>query len=172
MLSKICRQNSAFIPALLKCSRMWPNTLSVLWWHGQWCSVSGLPLQNSVVELSFSESWLFVKSVCHVWQHPPKGHRLGHQGNRGGQEQELRGGLEVDQDHGACVNFTLTLLRLYEHAVEYFLHAIKYEAQSDKAKVGKKERNINCFKSIRIVDCWFVDLSVSFTLLGIHPCKM
>jgi len=25
-------------------------------------------------------------------------------------------------------------LRLYEHAVEYFLHAIKYEAQSDKAK--------------------------------------
>ena len=25
--------------------------------------------------------------------------------------------------------------RLYEHAVEYFLHAIKYEAQSDKAKV-------------------------------------
>ena len=24
--------------------------------------------------------------------------------------------------------------RLYEHAVEYFLHAIKYEAQSDKAK--------------------------------------
>ena len=136
MLSKICRQNSAFIPALLKCSRMWPNTLSVLWWHGQWCSVSGLPLQNSVVELSFSESWLFVKSVCHVWQHPPKGHRLGHQGNRGGQEQELRGGLEVDQDHGACVNFTLTLLRLYEHAVEYFLHAIKYEAQSDKAKVA------------------------------------
>ena len=98
--------------------------------------MSGLPLQNSVVELSFSESWLFVKSVCHVWQHPPKGHRLGHQGNRGGQEQELRGGLEVDQDHGACVNFTLTLLRLYEHAVEYFLHAIKYEAQSDKAKVG------------------------------------
>lgn len=26
-------------------------------------------------------------------------------------------------------------IRLYEHAVEYFLHAIKYEAQSDKAKV-------------------------------------
>lgn len=25
-------------------------------------------------------------------------------------------------------------LRLYEHGVEYFLHAIKYEAQSDKAK--------------------------------------
>ena len=25
-------------------------------------------------------------------------------------------------------------IRLYEHAVEYFLHAIKYEAQSDKAK--------------------------------------
>jgi vacuolar protein-sorting-associated protein 4 len=24
--------------------------------------------------------------------------------------------------------------RLYEHAVEYFLHAIKYEAQSDRAK--------------------------------------
>ena len=24
--------------------------------------------------------------------------------------------------------------RLYEHAVEYFLHAIKYEAQGDKAK--------------------------------------
>ena len=26
------------------------------------------------------------------------------------------------------------LFRLYEHAVEFFLHAIKYEAQSDKAK--------------------------------------
>jgi vacuolar protein-sorting-associated protein 4 len=25
-------------------------------------------------------------------------------------------------------------LRLYEHGVEYFLHAIKYEAQGDKAK--------------------------------------
>ena len=33
-------------------------------------------------------------------------------------------------------NFQSILLhtRLYEHAVEYFLHAIKYEAQSDKAK--------------------------------------
>ena len=30
--------------------------------------------------------------------------------------------------------FLSFLLRLYEHAVEYFLHAIKYEAQGDKAK--------------------------------------
>ena len=30
-------------------------------------------------------------------------------------------------------------VRLYEHAVEYFLHAIKYEAQSDKAKVETNE---------------------------------
>ena len=29
---------------------------------------------------------------------------------------------------------TRTCFRLYEHAVEYFLHAIKYEAQGDKAK--------------------------------------
>ena len=28
----------------------------------------------------------------------------------------------------------LLVVRLYEHAVEYFLHAIKYEAQGDKAK--------------------------------------
>ena len=27
-------------------------------------------------------------------------------------------------------------LRLYEHGVEYFLHAMKYEAQSDKAKAS------------------------------------
>lgn len=28
----------------------------------------------------------------------------------------------------------MCVFRLYEHAVEYFLHAIKYEAQGDKAK--------------------------------------
>ena len=33
-----------------------------------------------------------------------------------------------------------TFFRLYEHAVEYFLHAIKYEAQSDKAKVETIEK--------------------------------
>ena len=33
-----------------------------------------------------------------------------------------------------------TFFRLYEHAVEYFLHAIKYEAQSDKAKVETSEK--------------------------------
>lgn len=33
-------------------------------------------------------------------------------------------------------------LRLYEHAVEYFLHAIKYEAQSDKAKESIRQKCI------------------------------
>jgi len=33
-------------------------------------------------------------------------------------------------------------LRLYEHAVEYFLHAIKYEAQSEKAKISIRAKCI------------------------------
>ena len=54
----------------------------------------------SVVEDSFSERWQSgCLSVCHVWQHASEGHRPGHQGNRGGQEQELRRGVEVDQDY-------------------------------------------------------------------------
>ena len=37
---------------------------------------------------------------------------------------------------GRCLEIfcNCSSFRLYEHAVEYFLHAIKYEAQGDKAK--------------------------------------
>ena len=40
-------------------------------------------------------------------------------------------------EHFHLIFFFIQALRLYEHGVEYFLHAIKYEAQSERAKVMK-----------------------------------
>jgi hypothetical protein len=40
------------------------------------------------------------------------------------------------------VHFNIIIFyRLYEHAVEYFLHAIKYEAQSDRAKESIRQED-------------------------------
>ena len=39
-----------------------------------------------------------------------------------------------NQESVLVISSLSSLFRLYEHAVEYFLHAIKYEAQGDKAK--------------------------------------
>ena len=36
--------------------------------------------------------------------------------------------------HFHTLNQCILPFNRYEHAVEYFLHAIKYEAQNDKAK--------------------------------------
>ena len=90
----------------------------------------------------------------HVGEDAGEGDRAGEEGDRGGREEELRRGAQA-------VSFTLDFLKRvtpcgheanvsvchyhslkqsilpchrYEHAVEYFLHAIKYEAQNDKAK--------------------------------------
>ena len=32
------------------------------------------------------------------------------------------------------------LIKLYQHGVEYFLHAIKYEAQSERSKATIREK--------------------------------
>ena len=53
-------------------------------------------------------------------------------------EEALRWSLIMTHQNSIDIPFC-HFVRLYEHAVEYFLHAIKYEAQSDKAKVETNE---------------------------------
>lgn len=80
----------------------------------------------------------------------PKSNRNSDEGDRRGYSRQLPEGIP-----GCFIFpslFVIYTIKLYQNGVEHFLHAIKYEAQSEKAKTTIRAKCEEVFLTLLIIE--------------------